>query len=288
MTLDLSPELSAALVTEPATGLRFVELSHPWGHHAPTMPGYEDVRIHRPTHHASHGTMVHVIVTVMHTGTHLNAPLHMVQGGAGVGKLPLDRFFGSAVIVGVEMEPWRLITSDDLAHAGPQIRPGHMVILNTGWHHQYSDSQHYFGRAPGLSRDAAEWLVERRVKLVGIDTPTIDHPLATSLGRHRNGPLMPPLLDWYRQETGGDPDADFPEWNPAHRTLLAAGIPTIENVGGDVDAVTDKTCTVHACPWKWAEGDACMIRLMAMLDPAGTYRLGDGRSTSPAEETSND
>lgn len=288
MTLELSPERSAVFVTEPATGLRFVELSHPWGHHAPTMPGYEDVRMHRPTLHASHGTMVHLIVTVMHTGTHLNAPLHMVQGGVGVGHLGLDRFFGSAVIAGVEKEPWRLITPDDLAQAEPRIRPGDIVILNTGWHHHYSDSQHYFGRAPGLSREAAEWLVERRVKLVGIDTATVDHPLATSLGKHRNGPLMPPLLDWYRQETGRNPDADFPDWNPAHRTLLAAGIPTIENVGGDVDAVTGKTCTVHAYPWKWAEGDACIIRLVAMLDPTGTYRLGDGSSTSPATGTTDD
>ena len=40
--------------------------------------------------------------------------------------------------------------------------------------------------APGLSKKAAEWLVKKKVKLVGVDTACVDHPLATSLGPHRN------------------------------------------------------------------------------------------------------
>ena len=71
--------------------------------------------------------------------------------------------------------------------------------------------------------------------------------------------------------------ADFPDWMPAHRALLAAGIPTIENVGGDVAAVAGARCAFQCYPWHWLEGDACVVRLTAIFDPSGSYRLEDGR-----------
>ena len=46
--------------------------------------------------------------------------------------------------------------------------------------------------------------------------------------------------------------------------LLSAGIPTIENVGGEVDALIGKRCTFHAYPWNWPEGDACGVRFVAL------------------------
>ena len=49
-----------------------------------------------------------------------------------------------------------------------------------------------------------------------------------------------------------------------------------ENVGGDVAEVIGRRCTFHAYPWKWTEGDACVIRLVAIFDPSGDYRLESG------------
>jgi kynurenine formamidase len=270
---DTDP-LAATGVVEPGTGLTFVELSHEWGHHTPVFPGFDDIRIHRAVTHAAHGVMSQHIVTVMHNGTHVNAPIHMVQRAQGVGELPLDRFFGSGVVVAVPKEEWEVVGPEDLEDA--DINPGDIVILNTGWHRFYSDSQRYFGHAPGLSREAAELLADRGAKLVGVDTATVDHPLATSLGPHRGGPLIRQLPGRYEERTGRKALEDFPDWNPAHRLLLGRGIPTIENVGGDLDAVTGKRCTFHAYPWHWPEGDACVIRLVAIFDPSGEYRLAAG------------
>ena len=81
-------------VTEPETGLVFYELSHEWGHGVPTLPGYEDVKLYRSSTHAKNGVMATRIRMVMHSGTHVNAPLHLIQRGAGVGDIALDRFFG--------------------------------------------------------------------------------------------------------------------------------------------------------------------------------------------------
>ena len=58
--------------------------------------------------------------------------------------------------------------------------------------------------------------------------------------------------------------------------LLAAGIPTIKNAGGDIDEVTGSRCTFHAYPWHWLEGDACPIRFVAITDHDGSYRLEAG------------
>ena len=261
---------------EPGTGLRFVELSHKWGHGVPVWPGDAEVQIARGVNHAHDGVMSHKIVTNMHVATHVNAPIHLIQGGAFVGALPIDRFFGSGVILSVPKGRWELVTAADLEQARPAVRQGDIVLIVTGWHVKFSDSQEYFGEAPGLAREAAQWLLDKGAHLVGMDTPAIDHPLATSLGMHRGGPLMKRLPRKYRDETGRDARADFPEWNPAHRLLLAAGIATIENVGGDIGGLLNSRCTIHAAPWRWTDGDACTVRLMALIDPSGRYRIEAG------------
>ena len=73
-------------VRDPATGLEFYEIGHRWGHGVPSMPGDSDVILYRSVKHAQHGVMAHRIRMVMHSGTHLNAPIHLIQKGDGVGR----------------------------------------------------------------------------------------------------------------------------------------------------------------------------------------------------------
>ena len=268
-----------AAVKDPESGLEFYELSHPWGMYTPIFPGYEEIKLERLTYHAKHGVMTHKISTIFHTSTHVNAPIHLLPEKQAVGDLALDRFFGTGVVVSIPKGKWEQIEPADLEGAAPAIAADDIVLINTGWHRRYSDSQEYFGHAPGLSKRAAEWLVKKGVKTVGVDTATVDHPLATSLGPHRNGPQIKYLLPEYKKATGREAIDDFPEWNPAHKTLLAAGIPTIENVGADLDEVSGKRCTFQGFPWKWHEGDACVIRLVAIFDPSGNYRIESGRGS---------
>jgi kynurenine formamidase len=263
-------------VVDPVSGLKFYELSHRWGMYTPIFPGYEEIKLERITHHAKQGVMTHKITTIFHTSTHVNAPIHLIPQTAAVGDLALERFFGAGVVVSIKKKKWELIEAADLERAKPKIQPDDIVFINTGWHRKYADSKEYFGYAPGLSKGAAEWLVKKRAKLVGVDTACVDHPLATSLGPHRNGPQIKYLIPEYKQATKREAIKDFPDWNPAQLTLLGAGIPTIENVGGDLDEVTGKRCTFQGFPWKWHEGDACVIRLVAMLDPSGSFRLESG------------
>lgn len=264
------------VITEEASGLQFVELSHPFGHGIPVLPGDDDILIWKSVYHARDGVQSQKLSMNMHCSTHMTAPVHLLQGGQYVADLPLDLFFGNGHVLDIPKGKWELISAADLDAAGPAVVQGDIVIIRTGWHTRYADSLEYFGDAPGLGEDAADWLIERGVKLVGIDNATIDHPLATNLGVHRGGPRMRYLPGEYQAQTGRDPKVAFPHRNPAHRKLLAAGIPTISNVGGDIAEIAGKTATFHAVPWKWIEGDACIIRLMAILDPHGSYRIEKG------------
>jgi kynurenine formamidase len=62
----------------------------------------------------------------------------------------------------------------------------------------------------------------------------------------------------------------------AQKTLSSAGIPTIEQVGGDVDLLVGKRATFVATPWKFKHGDACPVRFVGMMDPTGKCRIDKG------------
>ena len=139
------------------------------------------------------------------------------------------------------------------------------------------DNDAYYAYSPGLYAEAAQWLVDKRVKLVGVDVQALDHPLGTRMIEHGPGPTHPHLMAEYRALTGRDAMSDFPDWEPAHKTMLLAGIPGIENIGGELDAVTGQRCTFMAFPWRFPEGDGCPVRVVAVVDPEQEFRIPAGR-----------
>jgi kynurenine formamidase len=261
------------IVKDPYSGLQFVELSHVWGHGVPSYPGQADVKMVRAVKHAQHGVLAWRISTSMHTGTHMNAPIHVVQRGADLSQVPPDRLFGNGVVLSIPKGSYETITAADLEAAKPGVQNGDIVVIVTGWHHKYSDALEYYGESPGLTKDAAEWLVKKEVKMVMVDTQQIDHPLATILGPHRGGPTMKRLAGEYQKATGKDPKKEHGEWNVAHKILASANIPTVEQIGGDVDVVLGKRVTLAATPWKFEHGDACPVRVVAMFDPTGSAKI---------------
>jgi kynurenine formamidase len=263
-------------VSDPASGLLLFDLSHPWGHGVPSYPGQKDVLMERAVKHSQHGVLAWRINTSMHTGTHMTAPIHLIQKGADLSAVPLECLFGNGVVLHIPKDKFGIITEDDLK-AARDIKEGDHVVINTGWHHKYSDGLEYYGHAPGLSETAAQYLVDRKVKLVAMDTPFIDPPLATSMGHHRGGPQMKRLADEYREATGMEPKEKFVKWYPAQKKLLSANIPTVVQVGGDVDEISGKRATLAATPWRFEHGDACPVRMVAMLSSDGNLGIDSGR-----------
>jgi kynurenine formamidase len=264
-------------------GLQFYDLSHPWGQGVPRWPYFEDVKIERMHGMASGRVLTQKITTVMHSGTHIDAPAHVVEGTPFLDEIPLRNFFGTGVVLDVPKKKWEVVTPDDLEAAAAAVggvREGDVVIVNTGWHRKYSDSAEYYAYSPGFYTEAGEWFVSKKVKAVGADTQALDHPLGTAIGPHGpnqfNGGLCPWAVKEYEEETGRKVSDDFPYWEPCHNGLLSNGIYGFENVGGDLDQVTGKRVTFAAFPWRWVKGDGCIVRLVALTDPTGSYRIEPG------------
>ena len=108
--------------------------------------------------------------------------------------------------------------------------------------------------------------MEKKVKAVGVDHQALDHPLATAIGPHGTGPLLPDVCEEYKKETGREVIEDFPEWEPCHRLLLGNGIMGWENVGGDIDKVVGKRVTIAGFPIRWEKGDGSIVRLVAIVE----------------------
>ena len=258
-------------------GLRYYDLTNYWGHGVPQWPSSANLNFRTLKFHAKEGLFVQQFEAIMHRSTHMDAPLHVTENGGTLTDYDTWRLFGTGVVVSIPKGKWGVITPDDLEKATPRIERGDILIINTGSHHKLGDNDDYYAYSPGLYKEAAEWIVKRGVKLVGVDVQALDHPLGTKLADHGPGPSHPHLNAEYRALTGHDILDDFPHWEPAHKIMMGAGIPGIENIGGDVDLVTGKRCTIMAFPWRWPQGEGCVVRVIAVLDPDQKFRIETGR-----------
>ncbi len=247
-----------------AKKVKLYDLSQPFGHNVPLWPYFEDVKIERVHYHAKSGVLSQKITTVMHCSTHADSPAHVIEGTQYTDEIPLEKYYGTGVIVSIPKGKWGVITAKDLEKARPKIEKDDIVIINTGWHKYWGDSTQYFCYSPGMYREAGEWFAEKGVKAVGVDQQALDHPLATAIGPHGPGPLRPDVCKEYKKEKGREVIEDFPEWEPCHRLLLGNGIMGWENVGGDIDQVTGKRVTIAGFPIRWVKGDGSIVRLVAI------------------------
>jgi len=247
------------------------DLSHPFGPGVPLWPYFEDIKIERMHYHAKSRVLSQVLTHTMHVSTHADSPIHVEEGFPSTDQIPIERYMGKGVVVSIPKGKWEIITAEDLEKAEPPIEKGDIVIVNTGWHRYWGDTVKYFCYAPGFYLEAGEWFVKKGVKAVGIDTQALDHPLGTrevwcqGEGDERNR-VLPWLADEYKKEKGRDVREDFPYWEPCHRLLLTHGIMGYENVGGDIDKVTGKRCTIIGLPLRWVGGDGSIVRLIAIVE----------------------
>ena len=110
-----------------------------------------------------------VLNTHSHVGTHVEAPAHFFEGGKDVTELPLDTFYGRALLLEVDdAEAERAITGD-LAEAklGGRIAAGDIVICRNNDRASMASGRP--GDLPHLTPDAAQWMADREIKMLGID-----------------------------------------------------------------------------------------------------------------------
>jgi arylformamidase len=113
----------------------------------------------------------------LHTGTHVESALHTIENGEAIDEVALDRVIGEAVVLDLTpTEPTQIMDVADLEKAneklevsGEAIQPGDILLLRTDWAQRHIGTQKYFRESPGLTEEAAKWIVEKKPKSVGCD-----------------------------------------------------------------------------------------------------------------------
>ena len=99
---------TSTIVTDPYSSMQFVELSGVWTDGPLRILGKPTSISSRGVKHAQHGVLAWHITTVLHTGTHMNAPIHLIQKGADLAAVSPDRLFGNGAVLDVPKKTGKL------------------------------------------------------------------------------------------------------------------------------------------------------------------------------------
>ncbi len=161
-----------------------IDLSIPLTEDTPVYPGDSLPQIIPASSLEKEGYNLHQLRITTHTGTHLDAPAHLLAGGLTLDRLDLSLFAAEGVVVPVPgKQPGEEITLNDLPGPDKLLSPGMAVLFHTGWSKKAGCKQYY--RHPYLSEEACQYLLGQGIRTFGIDTISIDPPDSTDFPVHR-------------------------------------------------------------------------------------------------------
>lgn len=184
-----------------------------------------------------------------HGGTHVDAPRHFSKNGLTVDEIPPKQLIGSAVVIHIDKQVGKnkdyAVNVSDIQRFEKKYRPLNnqdIVIFYTGWSKYWDNKKQYLGsdkfgdtknlHFPGISKEAAEYLVAKKIKGVGLDTASLD--------------------------TGHSQDS------MAHRILLGDNIFGIENLT-NLELLPPLGSTLIVAPMKIKGGSGGPARVFALV-----------------------
>ena len=155
--------------------MKLIDLSHPLAHGQKNFPFDPKISV---LVHNTVGTIGYNMTEVSmatHQGTHLDAPFHFYDDGKTLDQMELEQFYGPATLVdlapGGRLAPGTPITVECLVPHGEKFKPGAKIIYRTGWDHMFGTDE-FFSQFPTLTLEAAQWIADKKIGLLGMDTPT--------------------------------------------------------------------------------------------------------------------
>jgi kynurenine formamidase len=189
------PRLGPALLERPK--MKLIDLSTRLYPQMPIWPGHQKAFMMVNQDHEGfkerYGTEVgfeaHNWLLSEHTGTHTDAILEYLPGGASLDEMPLEYFYGEAICIDLSHVRYPDFFTPEILEAavrasGQEIRPGDHVLLYTGHAERTFPTAEYIERYPGLDRAGATWLAEAGAINIGIDQVAIDQSDDLSFAGH--------------------------------------------------------------------------------------------------------
>jgi kynurenine formamidase len=244
-----------SIVAESGENGRTIDLTHTFDEttiYWPTEEGFRLLRGPAGITEKGYFYSANRFMCAEHGGTHIDAPIHFWRTGQTVDELPVHQLIGPAACVDVSKKcqadrDYQISVEDFQAweSANKATLTDHIVLIRTGFARFWPDRAKYLGTAeqgkaavaklrfPGLDPAAADWLItRRRIRMVGIDTASIDHGQTSNY--------------------------------PTHVRLFRDNVPALENVA-DMHQLPADGFTLVALPMKIGGGSGAPCRIVAML-----------------------
>ena len=213
--------------------MEIIDLTHLITNDMPVYPGTEKPKSEDIFTINNDGFLEHKLTLFSHTGTHIDAPAHMLKGACTLDQLDINQFCGSAFVLDCTHKKDRRICIDDMIRFEEELSTNDFVILNTGWSQNWGKKK-YYNDYPGLTPEAASWLSGFNLKGIGIDTISIDLP----------------------------EEKDF----IIHKILLETGIIIIENLT-NLNLLQKDDFILSCLPLKFENSDGSPVRAIAIKTP---------------------
>jgi arylformamidase len=252
-----------------------LDLSQPTSWKGLPFMGYPPMKVHWIKTLAEHGVRAQYIETSLHFGTHFDGQLHFMTGGKDIASLPLANYLvGEGVIIDIsglvsDYDVYNVEILEKAAKEGSvEIKSGDILIINTGYHKyawcgEQPDDVRYMIKHPGPDIDFAKWCIKMKLKWLGVDASSQDHPFNTVIRKVRSDLVLEAEKKWGERIEERLP---WPEnYQVMHTLLFPHLIQHAENLGGEIDKALNKRGIIGAFPFKFMDGETAFARIVAFV-----------------------
>ena len=253
--------------------MKLIDLTIPLGIGTPPWPTYEPLQLKYFKRLAPNGANGQVLTHSNHLGTHLDGEIHFHTPGKDIASLDMDFLFHDAAIVDLSdiCGDYDIYTSK-MVEERVEVREGDILIIHTGYHHfgwdqPFANEIRYMVMHPGPDREFADWAKSKKLRWIGVDCGSADHPMNTIIRDWM--PRQARQAEKVFQKKVGKAVAevfDDTKYQLMHLEMFPYGIIHAECIGGDLDLLLNRRVTLGFFPWRFVDGEASIGRCVAMVD----------------------
>ena len=250
-----------------------IELSIPLGQGTPAWPTYEPLQVKYFKRLAPNGANGQVVTHSNHIGTHLDGEIHFYTPGKDIASLEMDFLVHEGAIVDLSdvAGDYDVYTSK-MVEERVEVKEGDILIIHTGFHHYgwdepTADEIRYMIKHPGPDREFAEWAKRKKLRWIGVDCGSADHPMNTKIREWM--PRQAKECDaHFQKKYGKSLDQYFSDdkYQLMHIEMFNEHIIHAECLGGDMDLLLNQRATIGCFPWRFVDGESCISRIVAFVD----------------------